>query len=50
MYRFPYSSGFFFQILAIINMAAMNIVENMFLLYVGESVGYMPWSGILLHC
>ena len=36
----------FFQLLAIINEAAMNIVEHVFLLYVGESFGYMPRSGI----
>ena len=35
-----------FQLLAIINKAAMNIVEHVFLLYVGESFGYMPRSGI----
>jgi hypothetical protein len=34
-----------FQLLAIINMAAMNIVEHVSLLHVGAS-GYMPRSGI----
>jgi hypothetical protein len=31
-----------FQLLAIINKAAMNIVEHMSLLYVGGSFGHMP--------
>jgi hypothetical protein len=31
-----------FQLLAIINKAAMNIVEHVFLLTVGTSSGYMP--------
>jgi hypothetical protein len=31
-----------FQLLAIINMAAMNIVEHVSLLHVGASSGYMP--------
>jgi hypothetical protein len=31
-----------FQLLAIINKAAMNIVEHVSLLYVGASFGYMP--------
>jgi hypothetical protein len=35
-----------FQLLAIINKAAMNIVEHVFLLHVEASSGYMPWSGI----
>jgi hypothetical protein len=35
-----------FQLLAIINKAAMNIVEHVSLLYVGESIGYMPRSGL----
>jgi hypothetical protein len=35
-----------FQLLAIINKAAMNIVKHMSLLYVGASSGYMPRSGI----
>jgi hypothetical protein len=35
-----------FQLLAIINKAALNIVEYVTLLYVGASFGYMPWSGI----
>ena len=35
-----------FQLLAIINSAAMNIVEHVHLLHVGESSGYMPRSGI----
>jgi hypothetical protein len=34
-----------FQLLAIINMAAMNIMENVFLLYVGASFVYMPRCG-----
>jgi len=33
-----------FQLLAIINKAAMNIVEHVSLLYVGASFGYMPRS------
>jgi hypothetical protein len=35
-----------FQLLAIINKAAMNIVEDVYLLHVGASFGYMPRSGI----
>jgi hypothetical protein len=35
-----------FQILAIINKAAMNIVEHVSLLPVGTSSGYMPRKGI----
>jgi hypothetical protein len=35
-----------FQLLAIINKAAMNIVEHVYLLPVGTSSGYMPRSGI----
>ena len=35
-----------FQLLAIINKAAMNIVEHVSLLHVGASSGYMPKSGI----
>ena len=35
-----------FQLLAIINKAAMNIVEHVSLLYVGASFGYMPKSFI----
>jgi hypothetical protein len=35
-----------FQLLAITNKAAMNIVEHGFLLYLGTSFGYMPRSGI----
>jgi hypothetical protein len=35
-----------FQLLAIINKAAMNIVEHMSFLSVGTSSGYMPRSGI----
>jgi hypothetical protein len=35
-----------FQLLDIINKAAMNIVENVSLLQVGASSGYMPRSGI----
>ena len=34
-----------FQLLAIKNKAAMNIVEYVSLLYVGASFGYMPRSG-----
>jgi hypothetical protein len=36
----------FLQLLAIINKAAMNIVEHMSLLYVGTSFWYMSKSGI----
>jgi hypothetical protein len=35
-----------FQLLAIINKAAVNIVEYVFLIYVGASFGYMPRSGV----
>jgi hypothetical protein len=35
-----------FQLLAIINKAAMNIVEHVSLLHVGASSGYIPRSGI----
>ena len=35
-----------FQLLAIINKAAMNIVEHVSLLHAGESSGYMTKSGI----
>ena len=35
-----------FQLLAIINKAAMNIVEHVSLLHVGAPSGYMPRSGI----
>jgi len=35
-----------FQLLAIINKAAMNIVEHVSLLFVGASFGYMPRRGI----
>jgi len=35
-----------FQLLAVINKAAMNIVEHMSLLYIGASFGYMPRSCI----
>ena len=35
-----------FQLLALISKEAMNIVEHVSLLYVGESFGYMPRSGI----
>jgi len=35
-----------FQLLAIINKAAMNIVEHVSLLYVGASSWYMPRRGI----
>jgi hypothetical protein len=33
-----------FQLLTIINKAAMNIVEHVSLLYVGKTFGYMPRS------
>jgi hypothetical protein len=36
-----------FQLLAIINKAAMNIGEHVSLLQVGTSSGYMPRSGII---
>ena len=36
----------FFQLQAIIKMAAMNIVEHVSLLHVATSSGYMPRSGI----
>jgi hypothetical protein len=36
-----------FQLLAIINKAAMNIVEHVSLLPVGTSSGYMPRRGIV---
>ena len=36
-----------FQLLAIIHMAAMNIVEHVSLLPVGASSGYMSRSGIV---
>jgi hypothetical protein len=35
-----------FQLLAIINKAAMNIVDHVYLLQVGTSSGYMPRRGI----
>ena len=35
-----------FQLLAIINKSAMNIVEHVFLLLGGASSGYMPRTGI----
>ena len=35
-----------FQLLAIINRAAMNIVVHVSLLYIGVPLGYMPRSGI----
>jgi len=35
-----------FQLLAIINKAAMNIVEHVSLFHVGASSGYMPRNGI----
>jgi hypothetical protein len=38
--------GFFPQLLAIINKAAMNIVEHVSLLQVGTSSGYMPRRGL----
>ena len=36
----------YFQLLAIINKAAMNIVEDVSFLLVGKSSGYMPRRGI----
>ena len=36
-----------FQILAIINKAAMNIVDHVSFLLVGTSSGYMPRRGIV---
>jgi hypothetical protein len=36
----------YFQLLAIINKAAMNIVEHVSLLQIGTSSGYMPRRGI----
>jgi hypothetical protein len=36
----------YFQLLAILNKAAMNIVEHASLLHAGPSSGYMPKSGI----
>jgi hypothetical protein len=39
-----------FQLLAIINKAAMNIVEHVSLLHAGASSGYMPRSGIAGSC
>ena len=35
-----------FQLLTVINKAAMNIVEHVSLLHEGASSGYMPRSGI----
>ena len=35
-----------FQLLAIINKAAMNMVDYLSLFYVGASFGYMPRGGI----
>ena len=35
-----------FHLLAVINKAAMNIVEHVSLLYIGASFVYMPSSGI----
>ena len=35
-----------FQLLALINKAAMNIVEHVSLLHVAASSGYMPRGGI----
>ena len=35
-----------FQLLTIINKAAINIVEHVSLLYDGASFGYMPRSGV----
>jgi hypothetical protein len=36
-----------FQLLAIINKASMNIVENVSLLYIGASFGHILRSGIV---
>jgi hypothetical protein len=36
----------YFQLLVMINIAAMNIVEHVSLLHIGASSGYMPKSGI----
>ena len=36
----------FFQLLAITNKTAMNVVEDVSLWYGGASFGYMPSSGI----
>jgi len=53
MYRIFYMHSSFewhlgsFQLLTIINKAAMNIVENVSLLYVGASFGYMTRSGMI---
>jgi hypothetical protein len=35
-----------FQLLAIMNKAALNIMEHVSLLHVEASSGYIPWSGI----
>ena len=35
-----------FQLLALINKAAINMVEHVSLLYVGTLLGYIPKSGI----
>jgi len=43
---FCWSASGFFPASAIINKAAMNIVEYVSLLYVGASFGYMPKRGI----
>jgi hypothetical protein len=37
----------FFQLLTIINKAAVNIMEHVSLLHGGASPGYMPRSGIV---
>jgi hypothetical protein len=37
----------YFQLLAIINKADMNIMEHVSLLHVGASSGYIPRSGIV---
>ena len=39
-----------FQLLAIINKAAVNIVEHLSLLHAGESSGDIPRSGITGSC
>ena len=43
---FPYTTLFRSQLLAIINKAALNIVEHVSFLPVGASSGYMPRRGI----
>jgi hypothetical protein len=36
-----------FQVMAIINKVAMNIVEHVSLSYVGATFGYMPGHGVV---